>query len=437
MQFSRLILLSLFFLFCSGMASAQVQGVFVERYYVSDALDSTDVSSGGLPAGSVTFRVYVDLADSSRIIKISGSNGRPLNFSSSQPFFNHFTSGVLHPYSLQPINYQEFTVGLDSWITLGQVARRNTTTFCGVVKDKDSNGNYFAGVLNDGGMLSNNDPSCTIPLTQSDGMDTMRYQLSPSSWGSSAFPDSSVFGPLSNVTDFSSEMASLQCDGARGNDTSNMVLVAQLTTAGDLHFDLNVDVVEYHLTGPEVVSYVYKLAPGEVETANLKVSSFLSYPPVCGCTDPRYVEYGAFACSSPDSCKRLVVYGCTDTAACNYDPTANFNLPSLCCYPGFCNDRNLTVVCPELNFGRSAFSSLDAYPNPFQDDLAIQWSDAKEGDYSIRVFSTTGALKFSGEFSVNAGPGRIILPVQELHPGMYLMKIAGAGLELNKLIVKQ
>lgn len=421
----------------STRSVGQVQGVFVERYYVSDALDSSDITSGGLPVGSVTYRVYIDLADTSKLVRIYGAGGRPLQFRSTAPFFNHLTSGVVHPYPLQPINYQEFTVGLDSWITLGQIARKNANTFCGVTKDKDNNGNYFAGTANDGGMLSNTDPTAGIPLTQSDGMDTMRTPISLSSWGSVGFPDTSVFGPLSTDTVFSSEIAGLQCDGARGNDTSNLVLVAQLTTAGELAFDLNVDVLEYHTTGPEVVTYAYQLAPGEVESATLKVSTLLSYPPTCGCTDARYVEFGDFACSNPDSCRQLVVFGCTDTAACNYDPAANFNIPSLCCYPGYCNDRDLSVVCPQLNLGREGVQHLDLYPNPVQQELIVQWQGHIQGMTEVEIHAMTGQTIISRHFEPESDGGRIVLDVSSLSSGIYTMRLIHGELMLNRLFIKR
>ena len=47
-----------------GISIAQgLEGVIVEKYYISDANDATVNSVGGvLPVGSVTYRVYLDLA---------------------------------------------------------------------------------------------------------------------------------------------------------------------------------------------------------------------------------------------------------------------------------------------------------------------------------------------------------------------------------------
>lgn len=42
-------------------ATAQIEKVTVERYYVSDANDATDTFGGYLEPGSVTYRVYIDL----------------------------------------------------------------------------------------------------------------------------------------------------------------------------------------------------------------------------------------------------------------------------------------------------------------------------------------------------------------------------------------
>jgi len=42
--------------------SQGLEAVIVETYYISDANDATDTDGGTLTAGSVTYRVYVDMA---------------------------------------------------------------------------------------------------------------------------------------------------------------------------------------------------------------------------------------------------------------------------------------------------------------------------------------------------------------------------------------
>src|ERR1051326_5270019 len=79
-------------------AHAQVQGVIVEKYYVSDSLDATDSTNWYadttyathiLPKGSITYRVYVKLSPGCRIKKIYGPPCNPLRFTSTSDFFNN------------------------------------------------------------------------------------------------------------------------------------------------------------------------------------------------------------------------------------------------------------------------------------------------------------------------------------------------------------
>jgi len=46
-------------------------------------------------------------------------------------------------------------------------------------------------------------------------------------------------------------------------------------------------------------------------------------PPVPGCMDPAYVEFNPLADTSDGSCSTLIVFGCTDSLAYNYDSIAN------------------------------------------------------------------------------------------------------------------
>ncbi|MFM8432188.1 MAG: T9SS type A sorting domain-containing protein, partial [Bacteroidota bacterium] len=367
---------------------------------------------------------------------VYGDAGHALEFHSTAPFYNHASGGVV-PYLNNPISYQEYTVGLDSWLTLGQVAIRNQNRFCGVLKSTDGNGNSIAGSFNDGGMLANTDVSAGIPLTTADGMDTMRNIIGASSWGYN-LPDSSIFGPLSDESDFISTSASIQCDGARGNDTSNLVLVAQLTTAGDISFRLNLRVSQVNGSDTTVVDYVSELAPGESPSSSLIPLSTLIYPPVCGCTDPDYLEYDImYTCSIEDSCRNLVRFGCLDTAACNYDPSANFNLPTLCCYPGYCNDRNLEVVCPQLTLGRQLFSELAIVPNPFAEALTIIWQKSNGKTMMLEIYDSQGGKIRQYEFHADMMGGRVVIDVRDLASSLYLIRITDESDAVTNRMIKR
>src|SRR5215207_4210278 len=90
----RLFLISFLIISCYALQSmAQVENVFVETYYVTDSFDATDTTGGGLPAGSKTYRVFVDLAPGTILKKIYGDENHPLKFSGTYPIFNNEADG--------------------------------------------------------------------------------------------------------------------------------------------------------------------------------------------------------------------------------------------------------------------------------------------------------------------------------------------------------
>ena len=60
MRFTQFLILFLFLIISSEM-NAQIEKVIVEKYYISDEIDATDLTGGKVDSGSVTYRIYVDL----------------------------------------------------------------------------------------------------------------------------------------------------------------------------------------------------------------------------------------------------------------------------------------------------------------------------------------------------------------------------------------
>ena len=81
-------------LLASTIAFSQVglEGIVVEKYYVSDAADSTDAGDNGamypLHVGSVTYRVYANLLPGYKVIQLFGSPQHTLNVHTSTAFYN-------------------------------------------------------------------------------------------------------------------------------------------------------------------------------------------------------------------------------------------------------------------------------------------------------------------------------------------------------------
>lgn len=431
-----------------GVSKAQLEKVIVETYYVSDSLDATDTTDlRSLPKGSKTYRVYVDLKPGCKLVGIYSNSLHPLKISSTSNFFNNIDRPT--EYFGYLINKQYFggnpLLSLDSWLTLG-LAEKN---HLGILKPQDTDGSILnqtgtwggsSGVV--GGLLKNNDPLAGIPIVTADGFlpNTATY----TSWSSYGFintlngSDTTCFGD-SIGSSFISTVAELKQSAVEGvagaNPDSNQVLIAQLTTLGTISFNLNLQIKDS--TG----NVIYYVSDPNVNTAtpDTIMSPWLVYPPSCGCTDPQYMEYDpSFACSNASACITLKKYGCTDTMACNFDPTANMLLPNFCCYPGYCQDRDIGVVCAGIHPRQMKQEiASGVYPNPVDNFLSLQMmsasSDYKEVSYQIMdAFDRVVEEKQIGFVPANT---YLHIDATQLPPGLYLLKLkADASSTIKKFI---
>lgn len=392
------------FLICFGcispvMAQSDIEDLIVEVYYISDSNDASDTIGGGIEPGTVTYRVFLDLATGVKLRRVYGDENHPLLFESTEVFFNNKEDGQTFAERFNRSRFDENTVALDTWLALGKIS---TSVFGGVLKENDSNGSFIAGNgFHDGGsaelpegLLNNNDPLLGIPLFESDGIDTLLPQ--PSSFGSFGFEDiltgldSTIFGSIIPGNKFESRNAAFFNGGVQGVDSiENHILIAQLTTKGELKFKLNVEVERPTILGTEVVKYV---TGDSVLLADETLSALLQYPPVCGCVDPNYLEYSdAYACSNPDSCQNLIVFGCTDPLACNFSADANFNLPEICCYIGDCNDLDISLVCPSLNANLlNKEADFEIHPNPTNGLLNAYFANFDGEDVTVLISDLSG-----------------------------------------------
>lgn len=413
-------------------ADAQIENLIVETYYISDSLDATDSTQGRtIEPGSFTYRVYLDLAPGSKIRKIYGDQNHPLIIRSTEDFYNNIDRP--NAYFGYLINRNWFsgnpTIALDSWLTLGIAGRLSSTFYYGVLKSEDTDGSFVGGSNNQGGtsgipggILINNDPEAGVPLTVSDGY--MSGNAPTGQWFDDGFYDASlghdttVFGSLNIGKEFNSRIAVLQQgDGIMGKTSDNIVLVAQLTTKGQLYFELNVQLEE---ANGNIVHYVANdsvLINTTVPLYIERLSPYLKYPPVCGCLDTDYLEYSAAnACENQDSCKTLIIFGCTDTLACNFNPSANYNIKELCCYPGNCADRDIEAVCPALKNARLIVS-----PNPANHVFNWSLTGATDETASYCIINSSGNKMISGN-ALSAAQG-IRIQTDNWSDGLYYLQV--------------
>ena len=174
--------------------------------------------------------------------------------------------------------------------------------------------------------------------------------------------------------------------GANGIAGAEMrVLVAQVTTAGTLDGQLNVQVFE----------------GGDNDNASLHTFTFEGtvwtnapvFQNACGCTDVEAYNYDASAEYEDGSCVAIAL-GCTDEVACNYDPQANTDSGD-CTYAvlyydcdGIClNDADGDGVCDEIEIGGCT------------DPMALNYSAEATDDDGSCMYCTLSASVAVGDVS--------------------------------------
>jgi len=430
-----------------GKAHAQLENIVVELYYVSDSIDATDTIGGGLATGSKTYRIYADLSPDAKLRRLYGDANHPIRFESTANFFNNKEDGQSFGFDFSKTRLDENTVALDTWLTLGQTTK-SASKQGGILKVNDTDGSFIAGGgVHDGGsaeipegLLNNADPLAGIPLSQADGNDTL--PLIPENVNSLGIlsiidqSDSTIFGSIIPGNIFESRNAAVFNSGTKGVDTvQNHVLLAQLTTLGDISFEINLEVEIQTATGPQIIKYVARdsvLLEGEV------LSPLLTYPQVCGCQDPDYLEYSpTFACSDSTACLNLIVFGCMDPLACNYNGSANFNIQELCCYIGDCNDLDIAEVCPELSIMEVGAPKAYVFPNPGQDIVSIQAPFEASQPVEVRILSSLGQVVYvKSGFKPSAG-NTVLAEAIDVAPGVYFIQVQQGTQLFNTYWIRQ
>ncbi|MFM7767744.1 MAG: Ig-like domain-containing protein, partial [Bacteroidota bacterium] len=243
----------------STVALAQIDSVFVEKFYVSNAADAAG-SVGALPVGSVTWRFYIDLAPGHELQAVYGNAAHQLRFQTTTGFFNNEDRGATTANAIGASFLDDNSVYLDSYISVGAVGANRL----GVPKVEDNTTNNIPFVL-----LQNADPSAGFPLTQRDGANATAVVVDAVT-AVNISTELSVFDATSNAGNlFSTTNGSwANLNGSEGPNATNRVLVAQITTNGVLSYELNVQV--RNTTTLQVFNYVASNpAAGEVTIAGL------------------------------------------------------------------------------------------------------------------------------------------------------------------------
>lgn len=216
-------------------AQKGLENIIVEKYYVTDRNDSAAEISGKLHPGAVTYRVYVDMLPGYRFQAAYGIPGHELRIATSTSFYNSDEGAALsNDISNKSLNKN--TVMLDSWLSVGAAC---SAGFGILKKDDDAKGTIIN--LNIPPVLQCENSLAGIPVKNRDGILIASPQSVVTTFGIEK--ELNVFAANDSVPHnvfFTSNGSWASFGGSIGPKPDNKVLIAQLTTDGQLTFELNI-----------------------------------------------------------------------------------------------------------------------------------------------------------------------------------------------------
>lgn len=254
----RIYLTFLGFFFLSVFASAQgaVEDILVEVFYEADVNPFT-----GKAEHIKTYRIYVDLNEDYSLQAVFGNMKHPLVLGSTEMIYNEPIRGVKTGNWLNTRKLEYDGLFLDSFVTLSSVSN----SFCAIMKEEDENGSIYAEEESrESGVVAylNQDKSA-ISLSKADGMiNCMPNNVQLVRLQAEAFDKLNVGNEL-----YTTDGCWATMGGVVGPTPSNRILIAQITTSGELYYELNLQI---GLPEGGSEQYVAKNATGnEVELSKL------------------------------------------------------------------------------------------------------------------------------------------------------------------------
>ncbi len=427
------------FLFASMHVSAQFEGMIVEKYYISSVGDTTDPSGARLPDSSCTYRIFLNLEKGVKIKSLYADANHPLIILSTENFFNHLFATSSYGYKVNQLLLKipgsnpvcPANLPLDSWLTIGFASDKHL----GVLKSEDPDSSIFTE-----GLKTNNHDSAGIPLSEKDGMvlaDTSFDEYTISSnieTGCTPFSKDSV-GNLFTTT----KPVLFSTKGFSSVDTSNIILVGQITTHGKLSFRINMELIDengkkYRYVSKDTLTGTFSIG-GTSEKINVIYSNRLIFPPKKGCTNPYFICYDTDALINDGSCQQCdsIKFGCKDVRACNYDENANFHLKELCCYgPDSCDNRNINKVCP--GYLKSKQINISLYPQPVQknNDLHVKLFSPEQTEADLFIYDIYGIKTYNDHLFLPKNTSRHSVNIYGMKKGMYIMHINTSSQQVSK-----
>jgi hypothetical protein len=378
------LILALLSAFSLTKAQTGLQGIVVEKYYSSTAADSVNADANGsvtpLRKGSVTYRVYVDMAPGYKFTSLYGGvNVHPLIIKTTTNFYNDPVYGQIYPQGNSLVNTRKNTTLIDSWLSVGGVCAGKM----GVPKNEDTDGSIgnTSGALTNtlGAGFQNNAfgvaINSVVAANAQDGL-APGSPLIPNGLGLGSSTDVFDQTPGALFTCTSCAVAAL--GGAVGTTTSNMVLVGQFTTNGVLCFSLNVQVSN------TVTNIAENYVPSNPETDEFAFAG-LSY---CSATTPTIPP--------------------VDTSDVSIKDISTLK------------------------------ADITVYPNPSKGMFTLTAANLNQyGSFSYSVFDVAGRMILASSVEMKSSSYSENIDITAFDKGLYFVKVSVDGLVSTRKIVKE
>lgn len=208
-------------------AYAQIENVLLERYHEAS-------SSEGGKNPLVTYRIYIDLEEGHILQSVYGDTHHMLTIGTSTAFYNDTLHGVVFGERIDPMKLSSGPGALDSWFAFGFCSAQHKA----VPLHLDPDGSILPCPPRKCMKKKSGEPTPSTHFCERDGMvtaervpETVKVDLT------TGYLDQARGGLVE-----SNNCAWGVLGGVKGATQENMVLIAQLTTDGELHYALNLQV---------------------------------------------------------------------------------------------------------------------------------------------------------------------------------------------------
>jgi hypothetical protein len=461
-----------------SFAQAGLDSIIVEKYYVSTAADTVGGGSGTLdhgvlPVGSVTYRVFVDLAQGWKFQalygEVSGAATHSLVVNTTTSFFNNQDRGATSANAIGSSYLKTNTVALDSWFSAGGAGSAQL----GILKSEDNGVNNYVHTGRSGagnaGLLTNT--VIAIPLTTQDGM--IAGTPEPVTFAGVA-SELSVFDATSQSgNSFSTAGGAVASGngGSKGPDsaTFNRVLVGQFTTNGVFHFELNVQIKDgvggtvqnWVASNPQSSNPHSPQNPEYTHASLMYTSPTVSIPgnvsPTVSITTPTVsasyvtgatVAIAATAIDSDGIVDSVTFYvdgiriGKDQSSAYTINWVSTVGTHTITAKATDDQGAYTTSSAVIISVGTVGINSVNAsslftvYPNPANDVINLDITTSEQLTNAVySVYDVIGNVILTKKIGSIIGAYHEVIDVTTLAKGMYIIKMSSVELTSTKKVI--